>query len=98
LTQGLARIGKNVIITSREPSLGPCSDEGGAQGGGVHDRAAAKINLFMEISTPWPRAQIFGWRPWYAHLFHGNEFELDPERITWPAPWQMERRALRDLW
>ena len=35
LTQGLARIGKKVIITSREPSLGPVFGmKGGAAGGG----------------------------------------------------------------
>src|SRR5260370_15117954 len=36
LTQGLARIGKKAIITSREPSLGPVfGKKGGAAGGGA---------------------------------------------------------------
>src|SRR5258708_15594698 len=36
LTQGLARIGKKAIITSREPSLGPVVGmKGGAAGGGA---------------------------------------------------------------
>ena len=47
LTQGLARIGKKVIITSREPSLGPVFGmKGGAAGGGASTiEPAAKINL-----------------------------------------------------
>src|SRR5215472_11028457 len=37
LTQGLARIGKKAIITSREPSLGPVSGmKGGADDGRTH--------------------------------------------------------------
>src|SRR5689334_10995150 len=36
LTQGLAHIGKKVVITSREPSLGPVFGmKGGAAGGGL---------------------------------------------------------------
>jgi len=36
LTQGLAHIGKKVVITSREPSLGPIFGmKGGAAGGGL---------------------------------------------------------------
>src|SRR5258708_8735337 len=47
LTQGLARIGKKAIITSREPSLGPVFGmKGGAAGGGVSTiEPAAKIHL-----------------------------------------------------
>ena len=47
LTQGLAYIGKKVIITSREPSLGPVFGmKGGAAGGGLSQiEPSAKINL-----------------------------------------------------
>src|ERR1700746_748841 len=47
LTQALARIGKKVVITSREPSLGPVFGmKGGAAGGGASTiEPAAKINL-----------------------------------------------------
>ena len=39
LTQGLERIGKKSIITSREPSLGPVFGmKGGAAGGGIDER------------------------------------------------------------
>jgi len=32
-----------------------------------------------------------------AHLFHGNELNLDPERITWPRTMDMNDRALRRI-
>src|SRR5207249_2716094 len=32
-----------------------------------------------------------------AHLFHGNDLHLDPERITWPRTIDMNDRALRRI-
>jgi len=100
LTQGLARIGKKVIITSREPSLGPVFGmKGGAAGGGASTiEPAAKINLhfhgdFHAIATAHNLlAALID-----AHLFHGNELNLDPERIFWPRTMDMNDRALRDI-
>ena len=47
LTQGLALLGKKVVITSREPSLGPVFGmKGGAAGGGLSRiEPSEKINL-----------------------------------------------------
>ena len=100
LTQGLARIGKKVIITSREPSLGPVFGmKGGAAGGGASTiEPAAKINLHFHgdfhaiSSTHNLLAALVD-----AHLFHGNELNLDPERITWPRTMDMNDRALREI-
>ena len=100
LTQGLARIGKKVIITSREPSLGPVFGmKGGAAGGGGSTiEPAAKINLhfhgdFHAIAAAHNLlAALID-----AHLFHGNELNLDPERITWPRTMDMNDRALRHI-
>jgi formate--tetrahydrofolate ligase len=100
LTQGLARIGKKVIITSREPSLGPVFGvKGGAAGGGGSTiEPAAKINLHfhgdfhaMAAAHNLLAALID------AHLFHGNDLNLDPERISWPRTMDMNDRALRDI-
>jgi formate--tetrahydrofolate ligase len=100
LTQGLARIGKKVIITSREPSLGPVFGmKGGAAGGGASTiEPAAKINLhfhgdFHAISSAHNLLAALV----DAHLFHGNELNLDPERITWPRTMDMNDRALREI-
>jgi formate--tetrahydrofolate ligase len=100
LTQGLALIGKKVVITSREPSLGPVFGmKGGAAGGGLSQiEPSAKINLhfhgdFHAISSAHNLlAALID-----AHLFHGNELRLDPERITWPRTLDMNDRALRRI-
>src|SRR5271169_1014607 len=100
LTQGLALLGKKVVITSREPSLGPVFGmKGGAAGGGLSRiEPSEKINLhfhgdFHAISSAHNLlAALID-----AHLFHGNELKLDPERITWPRTMDMNDRALRRI-
>ena len=100
LTQGLAHIGKRVVITSREPSLGPVFGmKGGAAGGGLSQiEPSAKINLhfhgdFHAIASAHNLlAALID-----AHLFHGNDLHLDPERITWLRTIDMNDRALRRI-
>ena len=100
LTQGLAHIGKRAVITSREPSLGPVFGmKGGAAGGGASQiEPAAKINLhfhgdFHAISS----ANNLLAALIDAHLFHGNDLNLDPNQITWPRAIDMNDRALRRI-
>src|SRR5215470_7644106 len=100
LTQGLARIGKKVIITSREPSLGPVFGmKGGAAGGGKSQiEPSQKINLhfhgdFHAIAAAHNLLAALV----DAHLFHGNDLNLDPEWITWPRTMDMNDRALRHI-
>ncbi len=100
LTQGLALLGEKVVITSREPSLGPVFGmKGGATGGGLSQiEPSAKINLhfhgdFHAISSAHNLlATLID-----AHLFHGNDLDLDPDRITWPRTMDMNDRALRRI-
>src|SRR5215472_860850 len=100
LTQGLAHIGKRVTITSREPSLGPVFGmKGGAAGGGISQiEPSAKINLhfhgdFHAISSAHNLlAALID-----AHLFHGNDLNLDPAQVTWPRAMDMNDRALRHI-
>src|SRR6202171_3909376 len=100
LTQGLALLGKKVVITSREPSLGPVFGiKGGAAGGGLSQiEPSAKINLhfhgdFHAIASAHNLLAALV----DAHLFHGNDLHLDPERITWPRTMDMNDRALRRI-
>ena len=100
LTQGLAHIGKKVVITSREPSLGPVFGmKGGAAGGGLSQiEPSAKINLhfngdFHAISSAHNLLSAL----MDAHLFHGNDLQLDAERLTWPRAMDMNDRALRHI-
>jgi formate--tetrahydrofolate ligase len=98
LTQGLALLGEKVVITSREPSLGPVFGmKGGAAGGGLSQiEPSAKINLhfhgdFHAISSAHNLLATLV----DAHLFHGNDLNLDADRITWPRAMDMNDRALR---
>ena len=98
LVQGLERIGKRAILSSREPSLGPVFGmKGGAAGGGRSQvEPAEKINLhfhgdFHAITSAHNLlAALID-----AHLFHGNELEIDA--VTWPRTLDMNDRALRSV-
>jgi formate--tetrahydrofolate ligase len=100
LVQGLEKIGKRAILSSREPSLGPVFGmKGGAAGGGQSQvEPAAKINLhfhgdFHAITSAHNLlAALID-----SHLFHGNELDLDPKAITWPRTLDMNDRALRHI-
>jgi formate--tetrahydrofolate ligase len=100
LAQGLERIGKRAIITSREPSLGPVFGmKGGAAGGGRSQiEPADKINLhfhgdFHAITSAHNLlAALID-----SHLFHGNELDLDPDGVMWPRAVDMNDRALRRI-
>ncbi len=100
LVQGLERIGKRAIITSREPSLGPVFGmKGGAAGGGRSQvEPAEKINLhfngdFHAITSAHNLlAALID-----SHLFHGNELDFDPAAISWPRALDMNDRALRNI-
>ena len=100
LVQGLERLGKKAIITSREPSLGPVFGmKGGAAGGGLSQiEPSQKINLHFTgdihaiTSAHNLLAALID-----AHLFHGNDLNLDPANIWWPRAMDMNDRALRRI-
>jgi len=100
LAQGLAQIGKKAVVTSRQPSLGPVFGmKGGAAGGGLSQiEPSEKINLhfhgdFHAIAS----AQNLLAALIDAHLFHGNDLNFDPDRISWPRTMDMNDRALRQI-
>ncbi len=100
LAQGLERIGKRAIVTSREPSLGPVFGmKGGAAGGGRSQvEPAEKINLhfngdFHAITSAHNLLAALV----DSHLFHGNELDLDRAAVSWPRALDMNDRALRSI-
>ncbi len=100
LAQGLERIGRKAIVTSREPSLGPVFGlKGGAAGGGLSQvEPSQKINLhfhgdFHAITAAHNLLAAMV----DAHLFHGNALDLDPAQVTWPRAMDMNDRALRRI-
>ena len=98
LTQGLARIGKDVVLCLREPSMGPVFGiKGGGTGGGrAQIVPMEEINLhlngdFHAISA----AHNLLAAALDASLFHGNPLGIDPATITWPRTLDVNDRALR---
>jgi formate--tetrahydrofolate ligase len=104
LTQGLDRVlrgtGKRVVLTSREPSLGPVFGmKGGAAGGGRSQvEPSEKINLhfhgdFHAITSAHNLlAALLD-----AHIFHGNDLQIAPETVSWPRALDMNDRGLRRI-
>ena len=100
VTQALRRIGKNVALCIREPSLGPVFGvKGGAAGGGYAQVVPMEdINLhftgdFHAIASAHNLLSAL----LDAHLHHGNALGVDPRRITWPRTIDMNDRALRSI-
>ena len=100
LGQALWRLGTKGIVAIREPSLGPVfGTKGGAAGGGrsqvlpmedinlhftgdIHAVTAAN-NLIAAILD--------------AHVFHGNELDVDETRVMFPRCEDMNDRQLRNI-
>lgn len=98
LADGLKRIGKNVIVALREPSLGPVFGvKGGAAGGGYAQVVPMEdINLhftgdFHAIGA----ANNLLAAMLDNHIFQGNELNIDPNKITWKRCVDMNDRQLR---
>ena len=100
LAQALDRLGKSVVATLRQPSLGPVFGmKGGATGGGLsqvvpHDR----INFhFTGDFHAVAAAQNTLAALIESHLYQGNALGLDPHTIDWPRAMDVNDRSLRDV-
>ncbi len=98
LADGLKRIGKNVTVALREPSLGPVFGvKGGAAGGGYAQVVPMEdINLhftgdFHAIGA----ANNLLAAMLDNHIMQGNELGIDVRRITWKRCVDMNDRQLR---
>ncbi len=98
LADGLAKIGKNVVVALREPSLGPVFGvKGGAAGGGYAQVVPMEdINLhftgdFHAIGA----ANNLLAAMLDNHIYQGNALGIDPGRITWHRCVDMNDRQLR---
>lgn len=98
LADGMKRLGKNVIVALREPSLGPVFGiKGGATGGGYAQVIPMEdINLHFTgdfhaigAANNLLAAMIDN------HIYHGNSLNIDPRRITWKRCVDMNDRQLR---
>jgi len=100
LSQGLAKLGKKVMTTLREPSLGPSFGiKGGAAGGGYAQVVPMEdINLhFTGDIHAISMAHNLCAAILDNHLFQGNDLDIDPENVTWPRVMDLNDRALRNV-
>ena len=98
LADGLARLGKDVTVALREPSLGPVFGiKGGAAGGGYAQVVPMEdINLhftgdFHAIGA----ANNLLAAMLDNHIQQGNALNIDPRKITWKRCVDMNDRQLR---
>ena len=100
LADGLKHLGKNVIITLREPSLGPVFGlKGGATGGGYAQVVPMEdINLhFTGDMHAITSANNLISACIDNHLYQGNTLQIDPNNIVWKRCLDMNDRALRNI-
>ncbi|MBP0980795.1 MAG: formate--tetrahydrofolate ligase, partial [Oscillospiraceae bacterium] len=100
LADGLKKLGKNVIVALREPSLGPVFGvKGGAAGGGYAQVVPMEdINLhftgdFHAIGA----ANNLLAAMLDIHIQQGNELGIDVKRVVWKRCVDMNDRQLRNV-
>jgi len=100
LSDGLRKIGKNVVVALREPSLGPVFGvKGGAAGGGYAQVVPMEdINLhftgdFHAIGA----ANNLLAAMLDNHIQQGNALGIDVKKITWKRCVDMNDRQLRNI-
>ena len=100
LADGMRKLGKNVLVALREPSLGPVFGvKGGAAGGGYAQVVPMEdINLhftgdFHAIGA----ANNLLAAMLDNHIQQGNALNIDPRRIVWKRAVDMNDRQLRHI-
>jgi formate--tetrahydrofolate ligase len=98
LTEGLGKIGKNVVLCLREPSMGPVFGiKGGGNGGGYAQVVPMEeINLhfngdFHAVTA----AHNLLAAALDASIYNGNPLDIDPQTISWPRTLDVNDRELR---
>ena len=100
LADGMARLGKQVCLALREPSLGPVFGiKGGAAGGGYAQVVPMEdINLhFTGDLHAITAANNLLCAVLDNHIFRGNALDIDPEKIYFRRCLDMNDRALRNI-
>ncbi|HLA46485.1 MAG TPA: formate--tetrahydrofolate ligase [Thermoplasmata archaeon] len=100
LGQALWRLGTKAVVAIREPSLGPVfGTKGGAAGGGYSQVLPMEdINLHFtgDIHAVTAANNLIA-AILDAHVFHGNELNVDPTRVVLPRCLDMNDRQLRNI-
>ena len=100
LGEALNRIGTKAVVAVREPSLGPVfGTKGGATGGGQAQILPMEdINLHFtgDIHAVGAANNLIA-AVLDAHIFHGNELNIDPTRVQFARCLDMNDRQLRNI-
>jgi len=100
LGQAFRHIGRSATIAIRQPSMGPTFGiKGGAAGGGYSQVVPMELfNLHLSGDMhAVTAAHNMCSALLDAHIFHGNELELDLYNITWRRVLDVNDRALRNI-
>ncbi|MGD9909593.1 MAG: formate--tetrahydrofolate ligase, partial [Candidatus Izemoplasmatales bacterium] len=100
LGDALSRLGHRVMIALREPSLGPVMGvKGGAAGGGYSQVVPMEdINLHFtgDIHAITAANNLIS-AVIDNHMYHGNQLNINPEKVIWKRAMDMNDRALRKI-
>jgi formate--tetrahydrofolate ligase len=100
LAQGLGKLGKQAVLTLRQPSMGPTFGiKGGAAGGGMSQvvpMETLNLHLTGDFHAVTAAHNLLA-ALLDNHLHHGNELDIDPRSITWPRVLDVNDRALRQI-
>ena len=98
--QAMKHIGKNAIITVRQPSQGPTFGiKGGAAGGGYSQIVPMEnfnLHLTGDIHAISAAHNLIA-AMLDAHIFHGNKSDIDIHNIPWRRVVDLNDRALRNI-
>ncbi len=100
LGQALAKLGRSVANTCRQPSLGPTLGiKGGAAGGGYAQIVPMEdfnLHLTGDFHAVTAAHNLCA-AMLEASVLHGNRLGLDPQNITWRRALDMNDRGLRAI-
>ena len=98
--QAMRHIGKNAVLSLRQPSMGPTFGiKGGAAGGGysqVIPMELLNLHLTGDFHAVTAAHNLLAAMV-DNHLHHGNELDLDVDNITWRRVLDVNDRALRNI-
>jgi len=98
LTQGMGRIGKNVMLCLREPSMGPVFGVKGGGTGGGHSQLMPMEEINLHFNGDFhavTAAHSLLAAALDASIYNGNPLRIDPATIMWPRTVDMNDRELR---
>jgi len=100
LGQAMKHVGKNAVLSLRQPSMGPTFGiKGGAAGGGysqVIPMELLNLHLTGDFHAVTAAHNLLAAMV-DNHLHHGNELGLDLDNITWRRVMDVNDRALRNI-